>query len=176
MAAYALVETQSGQRIWSHVVSRPVRFPYITSFLTFREMPILLELLDEVRLAGRLADVLLVDGSGMLHPRGAGVATHLGVAAEVPTIGVTKTLLCGVTDLEGLMPRESRPVVYGGRAIGAALRPTAGSRRPIFVSPGHRVNLAFAERLVRLTLHGRRLPEPLYWADRLSRAAGKGPV
>ena len=66
-------------------------------------------------------------------------------------------------------PRESRPVVYEDNLIGVAVRPTSGGRRPIFISPGHRVDVAFAERLVRRVLTGRRLPEPLYWADRLSR-------
>ena len=66
---------------------------------------------------------------------------------------------------------ESRE--HEGRRIGVAIRPTAGSRRPIFVSPGHRVNLAFSECVVRRLILGRRLPEPLYWADRLSRRAGR---
>jgi deoxyribonuclease V len=68
---------------------------------------------------------------------------------------------------------EARPVVQGDRPTGLALRPTAGSLRPIYVSPGHGVDLAFAERVVRRLLLGRRLPEPLYWADRLSRRCAK---
>jgi len=173
VAAYALVETATGRLAWSATVRRRVAFPYITSYLAFRELPVLLDLIDEVRAAGRLAGVLLVDGSGVLHQRHAGIATHLGIAASLPTIGVTKKLLCGQVELDGLEPEESRPVVYEGRPIGVALRPTAGSRRPIFISPGHRVDLAFAESAVRRLLLGRRLPEPLYWADRLSRAAGR---
>ena len=174
VAAYALVESATGRLVWSTTVRRRVAFPYITSYLAFRELPVLLDLVDAVRAAGRLAGVLLVDGSGILHQRHAGIATHLGIAASLPTIGVTKRLLCGQVDLDGLEPEESRPVVYEGQRIGVALRPTAGSRRPIFVSPGHRVDLAFAELAVRRLLLGRRLPEPLYWADRLSRAAGRG--
>jgi deoxyribonuclease V len=173
VAAYALVELEGARLAWSTTIRRRVVFPYVTSYLTFREMPILLELLEEVRAAGRLADVLLVDGSGILHPRHAGIATHLGVAGGIATIGVTKKLLCGSVDLAHMEPEASRPVVHEGRVIGAALRPTAGSRRPIFVSPGHRVDLARAEWVVRRLLTGRRLPEPLYWADRLSRAAGR---
>jgi deoxyribonuclease V len=115
----------------------------------------------------------MVDGTGRLHPRHAGIATHLGVVARQPTIGVTKKLLCGRVDVEGMRPLDSRPVELEGRPIGAAVRPTAGSRRPIFVSPGHRVDVALAETLVRRLLAGRRLPEPLYWADRFSRAAAR---
>ncbi|MCC6124111.1 MAG: endonuclease V [Pirellulales bacterium] len=174
-AAYALVETDTGRLVWSRVVRRSVRFPYISGFLSFRELPILLELIAEVRAAGKMAAALLVDGGGILHPRRAGAASHLGVAAAVPTIGVTKKMLCGKVDIEKMQPLESRPVLLDDRPVGAAIRPTSGSRRPIFISPGHRVDLPFAERVVRQFLRGRRLPEPLYWADRLSKKAeGKG--
>ncbi len=197
VAAYALVETAGGRLVWSTTVRRRVVFPYITTYLSFREIPILLDLLDEVRAAGRMSEVLLVDGSGILHHRHAGIASHLGVVACVPTIGVTKKLLCGSVNIEGMAAGESRPIIYaasGGadipvcqeghdaigrqeclphheeaRPIGIALRPTAGSRRPIFISPGHRVDLPFCEQVVRRLLAGRRLPEPLYWADRLGK-------
>jgi deoxyribonuclease V len=76
-------------------------------------------------------------------------------------------------DIEGMQAMETRPVVLDDRLAGVAIRPTAGSRRPIYVSPGHRVDAAFSERLVRLLLAGRRLPEPLAWADRLSRRHAK---
>ena len=124
-----------------------------------------------MRAAGQLAPLLLVDGSGILHHRHAGIASHLGVAAALPTIGVTKKLLCGQVDIEGMKPFESRPVLHQQRLIGMALRPTAGSRRPIFLSPGHRVDVPFAEQVVGRLLAGHRLPEPIYWADRLSRQA-----
>ena len=91
------------------------------------------------------------------------------MVAGLPTIGVTKRLLCGQANIEGMRPLEARPVLHEDRPIGVALRPTAGSRRPIFVSPGHRVDVPFAERVGRGLLVGHRLPEPLYWADRLSR-------
>jgi deoxyribonuclease V len=207
MAAYALVETETASLVWSTTIRRRVKFPYIRTYLSFREIPILLDLLEEVRVAGRLAEVLLVDGSGILHQRHAGIASHLGVVESIPTIGITKKLLCGQVDVVGMEPLESRPVLLtqqiaksftmhsdqrkrgeNNRAvarigwrpcrpvllqsdcIGVALRPTAGSLRPIFISPGHQVDLAFAERLVRRLLTGHRLPEPLYWADRLSRS------
>jgi len=173
VATYALVEAESGKLAWSTTIRRPVRFPYITSYLAFRELPILLDLIDEVRRAGRLAELVLVDGSGILHPRGAGIASHLGVIGSLATIGVTKKLLCGSVQLGGLRPHESRPVAIDDRLVGIALRPTPGSRRPIFISPGHRTNLPFAERVVRQMLRGRRLPQPLYCADRLSRRAGR---
>ena len=168
-AAYALVDIETGELAWSTSICRPVAFPYITSYLTFRELPILTALLEEVRQAKRLASVVLVDGSGVLHQRHAGIASHLGVTARLATIGVTKKLLCGRADIADMAPCQWRPVVHEDRVIGLAVRPTAGSRRPIFVSPGHRVDLAFCQEVVGRLLVGCRLPEPLYWADRLSR-------
>ena len=153
--------------------SPPVRFPYISSYLTFRELPLLIELIDEVRAEDRIAPVVLVDGTGILHPRQAGIACHLGVVTGLPTIGVTKKLLCGRVDIAGLQPLESRPVVLDDQLIGAAIRPTSGSRRPLFISPGSGLNLASAEQIVRAVLTGRRLPLPLYWADHLSRQHAK---
>jgi deoxyribonuclease V len=196
VAAYALVETATGRLVWSTTVGRRVVFPYVSTYLSFREIPILLDLLDAVRAAGRMAEIVLVDGSGILHHRRAGIASHLGVVASLPTIGITKKLLCGQVDLKEMAAGESRPVwsekrgqvQFAGTAqrvlrtnwtcplfsdqvqlIGVALRPTARSLRPIFISPGHRVDVSFCEQLVRQLLHGRRLPEPIYWADRLSR-------
>ncbi|OHB73720.1 MAG: hypothetical protein A2V70_00355 [Planctomycetes bacterium RBG_13_63_9] len=174
VAAYALVATDSAQLVWSTSMGRPVAFPYISTYLSFRELPIFLELLDQVRAAGRMAEVLLVDGSGILHQRQAGIATHLGVVASLPTIGVTKKLLCGRVEIDRMQPMESRPVMYEDRLIGVALRTNSASRRPIFVSPGNRLDVQFAEQVVRRVQGGHRLPEPLYWADRLSRAIAQG--
>jgi deoxyribonuclease V len=174
VGAYVLVDFPGGRVLWRTTVVQDIAFPYISTFLGFRELPIYLRLLDAARAAGRVADLLMVDGSGILHPRRAGIATQLGVTAPMPTIGVIKKLLCGQVDVANLGPEESRPVLDNDRAMGVAMRPTSRSRRVIFVSPGHRVNLARAELIVRRLLCGHRLPEPLYWADRLSRVAGQG--
>jgi len=168
-AAYAMVEVGSGELVYRRTIRRRVRMPYITTFLSFRELPLLTRLLDEVRRVDMLAPVVLVDGSGVLHPRHAGIASHLGVMIGHPTIGVTKNLLSGEVDMAEMAPGESRPVVDDGRRLGVAIRATSGSRRPIFVSPGHRMDVGCAERIVHSVLAGHRLPEPLHWADRLSR-------
>jgi len=173
VAAYALVEVATGKLLWSTTICSEVGFPYISSYLTFRELPLLVELIDEVRAQNRIAPVILVDGTGTLHPRRSGIACHLGVVTGLPMIGVTKKLLCGQVDVTGLRPLESRPVVLDDQLIGAAIRPTAGSRRPLFISPGSGLNLASAEEITRAVLTGRRLPSPLYWADRLSRLHAK---
>jgi len=117
--------------------------------------------------------VTLVDGTGILHPRRAGIACHLGVASGISTIGITKKLLCGKVDTRGLRPLESRPIHLDEVPIGVAIRPTSGSLRPLFASPGNRIDLGSAERIVGAVLAGKRLPLPLYWADRLSRRCAK---
>jgi deoxyribonuclease V len=170
VGAYALVEFPSGRLLWETTVTEDIRFPYISSYLGFRELPIHFRVLEAAKAAGRTADVLMVDGSGILHPRRAGIATQLGVTADIPTIGVTKKLLCGNVDLAGLGPTDARPVVHDDRILGVALCPRASSLRPIFVCPGHRIGVAAAERVVRKLLCGHALPEPVFWADQLSRA------
>ncbi len=171
--AYVLWDVRQQELIWSTTVTQEVTFPYITGYLAFRELPLLLALMDAARTARRLGDVVIVDGSGLLHPRGVGIACHLGVLTDVPTIGVSKKLLCGDVDIAAMAAGESRAVVQDGHERGRALRATGGSARPIFISPGHRISAAMAERVVRGQLLGRRLPEVQYWADRLSREAAR---
>jgi deoxyribonuclease V len=173
VASYVLIDARTAQLQWSAAVRRKIVFPYITSFLGFRELPPLLAAIQQARRAGRLAEALLVDGSGVLHQRHAGIASHLGVLTGLTTVGVTKRLLCGQVDIGGMDWGEARDVVHEGQVVGVALRTTPRSRRPIFVSPGHKCDLRFCQTVVHMMLRGRRLPEPLYWADRLCRQAAK---
>lgn len=172
--AYVLWDLAREEMVWSTTVSREVTFPYIPGFLAFRELPVLRSLLEAAHAARQQGDVVIVDGSGILHPRGVGIACHLGLLMSTATIGVSKKLLCGQVDLKGMAAEEARPVLLEGRRRGVALRATGGSQRPIFVSPGHRVGVDMAELIVRRQLCGRRLPEVQYWADRLSRSVGQG--
>jgi deoxyribonuclease V len=169
-AAYAVVETAGGELVDSHVVRQQVEFPYISGYLAYRELPALLAAIESLPASVPRAEVVFVDGNGLLHRRGAGIATHFGVLAGLRTIGVGKKLLCGTVSLDGLRPAASSAVTLEGRTVGAAVK--SGSRsRPIFVSVGHRTTLPDAVRLTQLLFHGHRLPEPLYHADRLSRQA-----
>ncbi len=172
VACYAVVETASGELVWSHTVCEPVRFPYITGYLAFREIPLLLELLDEVRTQRPLADVVFVDGNGRLHPRRAGIACQLGVWAGIRTVGVGKKLLCGRVDLDRVTRQTPQPIEDGDERLGTAMRAT-DSNRPVFVSPGHRIDVGDSTRLTDLLFHGHRLPEPIYQADALSRVEAK---
>lgn len=173
VAAYTLVDAQTCQLLWSTTIVRPVTFPYITSYLAFREMPLLLDLMEKVKAAEKAADVVLVDGSGILHQRSVGIATHLGIVAELRTIGVAKKLLCGQVDTSDIRPGESRPVNYEDRQIGIALRTGPRSKKPLYVSPGQGVSLDYSERVVKSVSGPHRLPEPLFWADHLSRREAK---
>lgn len=168
VGAYVLVDAATKQPLWSTTVRQPVRFPYITGFLAFREIPVHLELLEQARGAGALAPLLLVDGSGVLHPRRAGIAAHLGVLAARPTIGVSKKLLCGQVDLTAVRPERPVPILDQGDVLGMAVR-AGRSSRPIFVSPGHRISVPDAARVVTELFHGHRLPEPIHLADALCR-------
>jgi deoxyribonuclease V len=116
-------------------------------------------------------DVWMIDGAGILHPRRMGIARTFGLIVQRPTIGVTKKLLCGRIEDEN--PDGWRPIVDDGEIIGAAIPPWPGRRRPLYVSPGYGMSVEDAVRITREMLRGRRLPEPIYWADRLSRAAAR---
>ncbi len=133
----------------------------------------LLELVQRVRDENRMPDVILVDGSGRLHPRGCGIATMLGVLTGHVTIGLTKKLLCGAYRQPLLSQTGVAPVQLDGATVGAALLPKSGSRKPLFVSPGHRTDINTAITIVQQLLQARRLPAPIYWADRISREAAR---
>ena len=171
VGGYALVDAKTGELLWSTTVRCEVNFPYVSSYLAFRELPVLAELLRAAEKAKRLADVYMIDGAGIMHPRRSGVATHLGVLADIPTIGITKKLLAGKFDDHDAPPQQPRDVTDGDELLGIALRPRETSKRFIWSSPGHRMDVPTAGELAIRLLCGRRLPAPIYWADRLSRKA-----
>lgn len=149
-------------------VTVPVAFPYIPGLLSFREMPPALEALARLR---RQPDLLVVDGHGLAHPRRFGIACHLGVHLNCPSIGVAKSRLVGTHDEPGPRRGDRVPLVDGaGATIGCVLR-TRDRVTPVFVSIGHRVCLETAVALVLAMTTRYRLPEPTRLADRLSRAA-----
>ena len=143
--------------------------PYVPGLLSFREAPTMLEALADI--AGR-PDVVLVDGQGVAHPRGFGIASHLGLHLDVPTVGCAKSRLVGVHREPGIERGERTPLVAGGRRIGTVLRSRA-QVKPLFVSVGHGLCLRAAERVVLETCTRYRLPEPIRHADRASRAAAR---
>ena len=131
--------------------------PYIPGLLGFREVPALAE--AWARLEAK-PGLLFVDGHGVAHPKGLGIACLLGLVLDVPTIGVAKSVLVG--EVAGSLPDApgaTAPLAWRGRVIGIALRTRRGAN-PLYISPGHRVSPDTALRWVLDTLRGRRLPEP----------------
>jgi deoxyribonuclease V len=172
VGACAVVETASGRLVWSTTRRRLPDLPYIPSLLTFRELPLLLTLCQDARREFSDLNLFFVDGNGILHPRGAGIATCFGVVADVPTIGVAKSLLCGKLEADGPAIEGSCPVSVDGSLAGAVLKRSPRAH-PLYVSPGQYVDVPSALRMTGRLDFGHRLPEPLFWADRLSRAEAR---
>ncbi len=150
-------------------VIEETEFPYIPGLLSFREGPALVSVIK--RLSTK-PDVILFDGQGIAHPRRVGIATHIGILLDVPTIGCAKSKLVG----EYEEPEDRRfahtPLVYKEEVVGVVLRTKKGVL-PIFVSPGHRITVDDALRVVTLCVARYRLPEPVRRADLLSKRLRK---
>ncbi len=148
---------------------RKLVFPYVPGYLFLREGP---AIADAVRKLTVKPDLLLVDGQGIAHPRGMGIASYLGVLLGVPSIGCAKSRLVG----EYEEPRREKGnwtgLRYEGKVIGAAVR-TRKAVKPVFVSPGHLINLESSIRIVLAATGFWRVPEPLRCADMLSRVKTK---
>ncbi|WP_108444899.1 deoxyribonuclease V [Halomonas denitrificans] len=160
-------EADGAFTVVERVVHRePTRMPYVPGLLSFREVPAALGAFEKLTIRPQLA---MVDGQGIAHPRRIGVASHLGLWLDLPTIGVAKTRLCGRHDEPGSARGDWVPLVDGpdDETIGAVLRSRA-KVKPIFVSPGHRVSLATALDWVIRCLGRTKLPEPTRLADRLA--------
>lgn len=163
-AAVAVLDVPSLAVIESAVARLPTRFPYVPGLLSFREIPAALEAL--ARLSAP-PDLLLCDGQGLAHPRRFGLACHLGVLADLPSVGVAKSRLTGI---HGSLPEPKGawvPLLDGGETIGAVLRTRAGVA-PLYVSIGHRVSLPTAIRWVLACTPRYRLPETTRRAHRLA--------
>lgn len=170
VAAAVLIDARSMETVWSTTVQAPATFPYISGYLAFRELPVMLQAWDALRESGQTVDAVLIDGNGFLHPRRAGIASCFGLLADVVTVGVGKKLLCGRVDLEEMTATDERPVIDHDDVIGIAVKCRHESR-PIYVSPGNHIDLASAAELARALMTDHRLPEPLQRADRLSKDA-----
>jgi deoxyribonuclease V len=146
-----------------HTATRRGVFPYVPGLLSFREAPVLLAALRKL---ARDPDALLCDGHGLAHPRRFGIACHLGVLTDLPAVGCAKSRLVGDCEAVGEDRRARSPLQHHGEVIGSVLRTRTGVN-PVFVSVGHRIDLAAAEQLVLDCTEGYRLPEPTRLADKL---------
>jgi deoxyribonuclease V len=146
------------------IVRRPTTFPYIPGLLSFREAPAVLEAIERLR---ALPDLLMCDGQGFAHPRRMGLASHLGLWTDIPSIGAAKSRLIGQHEPVGERGGDWQPLNDAGEIIGAALRTRPGAR-PLYISIGHRTSLESAIRMVLACTRTYRLPETTRQAHRLA--------
>lgn len=145
------------------VVNTKVKFPYIPGFLSFREIPVLLKAF--VKLNDKI-DLLFVDGYGIAHPRKFGIASHLGILLDLPTIGCGKTYLLGDYKLPDLEAGSFTKLTYKDEIVGAVVRTKTGVK-PIFASIGNRINLEQTIEFTIKSCKGYRIPEPIRQAHLL---------
>jgi len=138
------------------VVSGELNFPYIPGLLSFRETPLILAACQKLTIT---PDLILVDGQGIAHPRRMGLASHLGLFLNSPTIGCAKSVLCGTHEMPAIEPGSYAEVVDRDETIGVALRTKLGVK-PVYVSIGHKIDLQTAIHWVLKCCRGYRLPEP----------------
>lgn len=179
-AGLVLFDVMTRTIVYEDVMLVHMTQPYIAGFLAFREVDALVELVTRARKKGKVPDIIMVDGNGILHPRGFGLACHLGVLTGIPCIGVAKNFLVvdGI-DMDGMKERFAREcrktgdymMLTGksGQTWGAALKPTDGVSDPIFVSTGHRLSLESCV-IIALAMCDYRVPEPVRQADIRTRA------
>ena len=143
-------------------VTRPVTFPYVPGLLAFREAPILLEAFASLQTE---PDMILFDGQGIAHFRRMGIATHMGIVLNKPTIGCAKSRLIGRYEEPGEDVGSCSPLIHGEETLGMVLR-TRERVHPIFVSPGTKISLETSIEIVLKCSDGYRIPKPTREADR----------
>jgi len=141
-----------------------VPFPYIPSLLSFREGPILTKTFQRLRLK---PDMMIYDGQGIAHPRGMGLASHMGLWLDLPSIGCAKTPLLHKFISPDPSRGSSEWIRREGKKVGAVLR-TKDGVKPLFVSPGHQIDLSTSNKLILESCRGFRIPEPLRKAHQLA--------
>jgi deoxyribonuclease V len=155
-AAVVILRFDTLQIIEEAYARDTAEFPYIPGLLSFRELPVVLKALRKMQ---TVPDVIICDGQGLAHPRFFGLACHLGVWLNLPTIGCAKSRLVGQADDPGERRGDFSPLRYQNRTVGSVLR-TRDGVKPVFVSPGHLTDLSSSREIVLACGQGRRLPEP----------------
>ena len=155
VSAVAVLDLSTLSQVEVQVAHAKTRFPYIPTLLSFREIPPAYSAIKKLHIK---PDVFLVDGQGFAHPYGLGFASHLGLILDKPTIGVTKSLLCG--KVEQNVEHGWAPLYYKGAVIGAEVVTKQGTK-PVYVSVGHRVSLKRATEIIIECMGKYKLPEPI---------------
>ena len=169
IAGVVLWDATEHRVIGSHTATRRLWFPYVPGLLSFREAPALLAALRKLK---HPPDALLCDGQGLAHPRRFGIACHVGLICDLPSVGCAKSRLIGEFAPPGNQRGDSSPLSVRNELVGEVLRTQTGIR-PLFVSIGHRIDLPGARELVLRCAIRHRLPEPTRLAARLVAAARK---
>src|SRR5450759_2088682 len=166
-SAVVLLSYPAMEVIERHVYEEPVRMPYIPGLLSFREVPAILGAFARLH---QQPDLVMVDGQGIAHPRYLGIASHLGLWLDLPTIGCAKSILRGKYDEKALSEEAGAwvPLIFKNETVGAALR-TRARAKPMIISTGHRISLVTSLHYVLACCKGYRLPEPTRQADKLSK-------
>lgn len=173
VAGVVLLSYPSLAVVEESTVRRRARFPYVPGLLSFREAPPLLAAFERL---GGLPDLVVFDGQGTAHPRGFGLACHMGLLLGVPTVGCAKSILVGEAGPLGRVRGSRSPLTHRGEVVGAALR-TRDGVAPVYVSPGHLIGLAASCRWVLALCRGVRLPETTRRAHGLvTRVARRNPA
>jgi deoxyribonuclease V len=149
-------------------VKTKIDFPYISTYLSFREYPVIEKLVKSLK---EKPTVLMIDGNGVLHPFGIGLASHAGILLNIPTIGVAKTLLCGRPEFTPESEGDFSRIIYKNKIIGFCLK-SSKNAKPIFVSPGHKISFESSLKVVKRFCKYR-VPEPIRIADMIGKRRGK---
>lgn len=144
-------------------------FPYVPGLLSFREGPVIINAIEKLSIK---PDLILIDGQGIAHPLRLGLASHMGVLLNIPAIGCAKSRLIGDFEEPGLRRGSWSPLFYNDDIVGAVLR-TRDNVRPLFISPGHKIDLQTSIEIVLHCVTKYRIPEPLRRADILSKNVKK---
>ncbi len=163
-AAIAVLSFPQLKLVEQAIARLPTTFPYIPGFLSFREVPAIIKAMEKLEI---LPNLILCDGQGLAHPRRFGLACHLGVLLDMPTIGVAKSRLIGEHQELGSQKGSWQPLLDKGEIVGAIVR-SRSQVKPIYVSIGHKVSLETAMDYVLRCTPKYRLPETTRWADKLA--------
>jgi deoxyribonuclease V len=162
-ASVVVFNLQTMERVEEVTASGKVDFPYIPGLLSFRESPILLKAFAKIKSE---PDVIILDAQGIAHPRGIGLASHIGLLLDKSSIGCAKTRLIGEYNEVGEEAGCHSQLTVKDKIVGAVLR-TRKNVKPVFVSPGHKIDLKTSIALILKTCRGYRLPEPVRQAHNL---------
>lgn len=164
---YTFPDLEEVERVSGHV---KLSFPYVPGLLAFREAPVLIEVFKKLK---NEPDLVIFDGQGRAHPRRMGIATHLGIILDKPSIGCAKSRLIGEYEEPKNSFGDYSALMDRGDRIGAVLR-TRKNVKPIFISPGHRMDLEKSIEMIKACCDGYRIPKPTREADHFVESLKRG--